>query len=94
MGLGERPRPAKTAALSEGEFAAWLPEKDDRREPGLVEDGGFMAVPGTGVEGIEAEGVAGAPPKAVGGKGNASGSSDAVVITDPASDVAEPRRAN
>ena len=93
IGLGERPRPAKTAAFNEGELAAWLPEKDDLREPGLVDDGGFIAVPGIGVDGIEADGVAGAPWDE-GGSGKASGSSDVVVMTEPASDVADPRRAN
>lgn len=98
MGLGDRPRPAKTAALKAGELAAWLPENDDRREPGLVDEGGFMAVPvaapGLGVDGIDADGVAGAPACGAEGSERASGSSDAVVMADPASDAVEPRRAN
>ena len=96
MGDGERPRPGNAAAESAGDPAACEPEKEDRREPGLVDGGGgFIAVDvGPGVDGTDALGIMGAPP----GTGldklgrGISVCSDAEVITEPVSDVVDARR--
>lgn len=102
MGLGLRPRPGNADAPREGELAAWLPENEDRREPALcVDGGGFILALTTlawarrGVVGTEVEGVMGVvPPGMVGNvPEKCSGNSEAEVIAEPVSEVAEPRLA-
>lgn len=90
IGEGDRPaRPLNVAADNEGEAAACEPVNDDRRDPGLVDvGGGFMADDGCGVDGTEALGVMGAAARLA----YKSVCSEAVVITEPVSEVVEPRR--
>jgi hypothetical protein len=97
IGEGERPRP-RAETLSAGDPGAWE-EKEERRElvplcpePG---GGGFIKALVLGVEGTEIElgvgGGCGWEPGAAGAEG-CSVISEAVVTTDPASDVVDPRR--
>ena len=94
IGDGERPRPCKPTAESDGDAAAWDPENEDRLEPGLLAvDGGFIAVGACcGVEGTEVLGVIGAPEGLIRLGGN-SVCSDAEVMTEPFSEVVDARRA-
>ena len=90
MGDGDLPRPGKADADSDGELAAWEPEKDDRREPGLA--GGFMVL-AAGVEATEVDGVIGpALFTAEVAAGMRSVCSDAEVMTEPVSEVVDDRR--
>jgi L-aminopeptidase/D-esterase-like protein len=91
IGDGDRPAlPRKAVADNAGEAAACEPENVDRRDPGLVVlVGGFMAAgAGCGVDGIEAEGVIGAASRFL----RLSVCSDAIVITEPVSEVVDARR--
>ena len=80
---------------SAGDPAACDPENDERLEPCFVEvRGGFIAAGCVcGVEGTEVEGVIGAPVVVVWMLGGTcSVCSDALVMTEPVSDVVEARR--